>query len=182
MPRYVAFLRGVNVGGARSVKMEVLRGLFERLGFTNVSTFIASGNVIFETPLRDSELLEGQIEVELLGALQYEITPFVRTGSELGRIVAFPAFPESSVGPRDELGIIFLSTPPGARVRQRLETKRSEMEQFRAGGREIYWLRHRTADGMFYSTLLVEKVLDHPFTIRSLRTVQKIADKFFPRS
>ena len=61
MHRYIALLGGINVGGHR-VKMDTLRELFEALGFTNVATFIASGNIIFETSANDMQLLETQIE------------------------------------------------------------------------------------------------------------------------
>lgn len=63
MPRYVAFLRAINLGGARMVKMDFLRQLFESLGFDEVETFIASGNVVFSTKRQSSsQPLERKIE------------------------------------------------------------------------------------------------------------------------
>ena len=64
MPRYVAFLRAVNVGG-RIVKMDALRGHFAAAGFANVETFIASGNVIFDTRAKAGPALEAKIEAAL---------------------------------------------------------------------------------------------------------------------
>jgi uncharacterized protein (DUF1697 family) len=61
MPRYVAFLRAINVGG-HIVKMDYLRSLFEELGFTNVETFIASGNVVFDSSYKNPASLEKKIE------------------------------------------------------------------------------------------------------------------------
>ncbi len=61
MPRHIAFLRGINVGGHR-VKMDELRRLFGELSFSDVSTFIASGNVVFESPDEDRAGLEREIE------------------------------------------------------------------------------------------------------------------------
>ena len=57
MPKFVAFLRAINVGG-HLVKMDELRGLFEALGFSNVETFIASGNVIFDSKATNVKSLE----------------------------------------------------------------------------------------------------------------------------
>ena len=54
MPRYIAFLRAINVGGHNTVKMDFLRQLFESLGFSNVETFIASGNIVFETTSKNA--------------------------------------------------------------------------------------------------------------------------------
>ena len=62
MPRYIAFLRAINVGG-HTVKMDRLREIFESLGFANVETFIASGNVVFETTAGDTAALETQNRV-----------------------------------------------------------------------------------------------------------------------
>ncbi len=107
MPRYVAFLRAVNVGGARTVKMEVLRQTFREAGFSNVASFIASGNIIFETPARNTALVEERIERALLQEIGYELTPFVRTGPELEQIIAFDAFPTSRRDVRDQLAVIF---------------------------------------------------------------------------
>ncbi|HKA17271.1 MAG TPA: DUF1697 domain-containing protein [Blastocatellia bacterium] len=53
MPRYFAFLRAINLGGYHKVKMPYLKKLFESLGFSNVETFIASGNVIYSTPSKE---------------------------------------------------------------------------------------------------------------------------------
>jgi len=69
MTRCIAFLSAINVGG-RTVKMEVLRQQFEALGFTKVGTFIASGNVIFETPAKNMHTLEKKIEQQLRAVLE----------------------------------------------------------------------------------------------------------------
>ncbi len=179
MPRYVAFLRAVNVGGARTVKMGVLRQVFEDLGFSGVSSFIASGNIIFETPARNAAALEERIEGALLQALSYDATPFIRTGPELSRILRFKAFASSKANARDGSNVILLSAPPGAKVKAAFEAFHSEAEEFELRGREIYWLRHQTADAIPYSTLALSKVLAEPFTIRSMNTVRKISEKYF---
>ena len=179
MPRYVAFLRAINAGGARTVKMNVLRRAFEGLGFSGVTSFIASGNIIFETPARSASALEDRIEGGLLHSIGLDATPFIRTEPELSRIAGFQAFPASSIKAGDGLNVIFFSAAPGARVRAIFKAFHSEAEEFRLRGREIYWLRHRTADGIPYSTLALSKVLAEPFTIRSMNTVLKITEKYF---
>ncbi len=180
MPRYVAFLRAVNVGGSRTVKMDVLRHVFIAIGFTGVVSYIASGNIIFEAPVRSVAHLELRIERALLEALDYEVTPFVRTGRELSRIAAFQPFPASRIGEGDQLGVIFLSAPPDPRVIAALEGVASGMEEFRASDREIYWLRHTASQPATYAAVPLDKVLSGPFTIRSINTVRNIAEKFFP--
>ncbi len=70
MPKYVAFLRAINVGG-HTVKMDYLRGLFEAIGSRNVETFIASGNVIFDSKSKNAPALERRIEKHLEETLGY---------------------------------------------------------------------------------------------------------------
>lgn len=179
MPRYVAFLRAVNAGGPRTIKMEVLRQIFEGFGFSAVSTFIASGNVIFETLARNPAALERRIEAGLIETLGYEATPFIRTGPQVVHIAALRAFPKNHVGRTDELAVILLTAPLNANVKRSLEALPPKSEEFRVNGREIYWLRHRGPGGEAYSTVLIDNIFDQPFTIRSVRTVQKIAEKYF---
>lgn len=70
VPRYVAFLRAINVGG-HTVKMDNLRRLFEAMGFTNVEPFIASGNVIFDSTSKSTAALEKKIEAHMQGESRF---------------------------------------------------------------------------------------------------------------
>src|ERR1041385_3864079 len=92
MPRYIAFLRAINVGGHNTVTMDFLRHFFESLGFAHVETFIASGNIVFETASKNAQALERKIESGLRAALGYEVVAFVRTGAELAAIASYKPF------------------------------------------------------------------------------------------
>ena len=92
MSRYIAFLRAINVGG-HVVKMELLRQLFTSFGFTGVQTFIASGNIIFDSPGQAPAALEAHIASGLQAALGYPVDAFIRTPAELAQVAAYPAFP-----------------------------------------------------------------------------------------
>jgi uncharacterized protein (DUF1697 family) len=96
MPRYVAFLRAVNVGG-RVVKMDELRRLFEGAGFDGVETFIASGNVIFSSPSTTTAAVEETIERALASALGYAVPTFVRTTREVAAAAVHVPFPARDV-------------------------------------------------------------------------------------
>src|SRR5687768_4657369 len=112
MPRYIAFLRAINVGG-HTVKMDRLRQLFEELGFANVETFIASGNVIFETRSTKMPALEKKIERHLHAALGYEVTTFIRTPAELTAVAALQPFaPGDLAAPDHTAYVIFLAAAP----------------------------------------------------------------------
>ena len=110
MPRYFAFLRAVNVGG-HVVKMEQLRQLFASLSFSGVETFIASGNVVFETLSKDTRLLEKQIEARLADTFGYEIVTFIRTGAELAGIAGYQPFSQSDLEAAGDRSYLVLSIP-----------------------------------------------------------------------
>src|SRR5207249_2963529 len=88
MPKYVALLRAINVGG-HTVKMDYLRTLFEAIGLSNVETFIASGNVIFDSGSKDTRALERKIEKHLQETLGYEVKTFVRGVAELAVVANY---------------------------------------------------------------------------------------------
>ena len=108
MPRYIAFLRAINVGG-HIVKMNPLKGLFESLGFSRVETFIASGNVIFETNNKTPAKLEQEIESALLKTLGYEVHTFLRTDSEVADIAQYKPFRDSELKSVGALYVGFLA-------------------------------------------------------------------------
>src|SRR5260370_37621817 len=108
MARFIAFLRAINGGGGRSVKMDTLRRIFAELGFSGVGTFIGSENVMFETTAKNARTLERKIERRLREALGYDVTTFVRTDAELTEIANHKPFPQSKINAAAEFNIVFL--------------------------------------------------------------------------
>jgi uncharacterized protein (DUF1697 family) len=176
--RLIAFLRAINVGG-HNVKMAYLRQLLEALGFSNVETFIASGNVIFETPAEDTQLLEKKIESHLRQSLGYEVATFIRSAAELGAIAAYQPFPTAELEAEGHsLYIAFLPAPPGDEARQKLTAYRTPVDDFYLHGREIYWLARRKIGESTFSGALLEKTVGMPATVRNITTVKRLAAKY----
>ncbi len=90
--KYVTFLRGINVGGNTKVEMIKLKKSFEELGFENVKTLLNSGNVVFETSEKDSNLLVQNIEDKLATTFGFPIKVFVRLIDQLDTIIALDPF------------------------------------------------------------------------------------------
>jgi uncharacterized protein (DUF1697 family) len=139
MSRYIAFLRAINVGG-HTVKMDDLRQLFESLGFSSVETFIASGNVVFETTAKDARTLEKKIEKKLREALEYEVATFIRTEAELAGIANYQPFQRSRLEAAVALNIAFLADPLDEPSERKLMALKTDIDDFHVHGREIYWL------------------------------------------
>src|SRR5437868_4934049 len=87
MVKYVAFLRGINVGGHKLISMKDLSRMFEAIGFEDVRTYIQSGNVIFGDASADAELVTERAERGLREALGYEVKVILRTMNEVEGLV-----------------------------------------------------------------------------------------------
>jgi uncharacterized protein (DUF1697 family) len=177
MPRYIAFLRAINVGG-HTIKMDHLREIFASLGFANVETFIASGNVVFETTAQDTVALEARIGTALQAALGYEVATFLRTDVELARIAAHQAFPQSELDAAQALNIAFLTGPLDVESVRKLMALKSEIDDFATHEREIYWLCRKKQSESTFSNAILEKTLGRQSTLRGANTVQKMAAKY----
>jgi len=177
MPRYIAFLRAINVGG-HTVKMDRLREIFESLGCANVETFIASGNVVFETATQDTAALETRIATALQAALGYAVATFIRTEAELARIAAHQAFPQSDLDAAQALNIAFLEGPLDGESAQKLMALQTAIDDFATHEREIYWLCRKKQSESTFSNAVLEKTLRRQSTLRGANTVQKMAAKY----
>jgi uncharacterized protein (DUF1697 family) len=140
LPRYAAFLRAVNVGG-RTIRMERLREIFTKAGFADVETFIASGNVVFESRSSSIPALEAKIEAALQKALGYEVATFVRRADALEAIARHQPFPVDAAGsPGGTVYVCFLRAAPDASYRRQLLSFRTDVDDFDVKGQEAYWL------------------------------------------
>src|SRR6202171_480933 len=139
MLRLIAFLRAINVGG-HNVTMVELRGLFESLSLEDVETFIASGNVIFASDSRNMKVLQQKIENRLLQSLGYEVKAFLRTVPEVATIARYKPFNESQLSSATALNVAFLADPLSAEAEKSLLALKTEIDDFRVHGREVYWL------------------------------------------
>lgn len=172
--RHIAFLRAINVGG-HTVKMDRLRALFEEIGMVDVSTHIASGNVIFEAS-GEAEALEERIEAHLERSLGFPVATFLRSPEELAAVAERRPFPEAEEG--HGLYVAFLKAPPDPEAAEKLMGLRTEVDDFRVHGREVYWLcRVRSSDSKFSGAAL-ERALRAPATMRNATTVRKLAAKY----
>jgi uncharacterized protein (DUF1697 family) len=181
MPKYVAFLRAINVGG-HTVKMDYLRTLFEGLGFTNVETFIASGNVIFDSPSKSAKGLERKIESYLQETLGYAVATFIRSSAELAAIAQYKPFDDSELNAAgNTLYIGFMANVPSDIAKANLRALATKVDDFHLDGREVYWLCRKSFSQSEISGALLAKTLGMPATLRNVTTVKKLAAKYSPR-
>jgi uncharacterized protein (DUF1697 family) len=174
MNRYVAFLRGMNLGGRR-IKNEELRAEFEQLGLESVATFRASGNVIFAAMGRSAAKLTEEIEAGLGDALGYEVPVFLRSASEVAAIAAHEPFdPKLVAASKGKLQVSMLEAEPSATARKAALALASDEDRLSIEGRELYWL---PSGGISESDLDL-KAIDRALgagTMRTMGTIEQIA-------
>jgi uncharacterized protein (DUF1697 family) len=175
MDRYVAFLRGMNLGNRR-IKNEELRRHFEAMGFEEVATFRASGNVIFSTSKREAEAkLAARVEAELDERLGYDVPVFLRSAAELATIAAHEPFDSKAVTKsKGKLQVSFLKQKPGAGAKKKALALATDENLLAIEGRELYWL---PSGGISESDLDLQG-LDAALgagTMRTMGTVEQIA-------
>lgn len=174
--RYVAFLRGINLG-KRRLEMARLRALFEELEFESVTTFIASGNVIFTTSVRTPRTLETHIAGHLEEALGYPVDTFVRTTAQVVEIANRKVFPESEgTGVTIHVGMLQQALP--ADLAKRLAAIKTAADEFRVFGSEFYWLcRGRSSDSIVWALPEMKNLRLPTMTMRNVTTMRKLAVK-----
>ena len=164
MPRYVAFLRAINVSG-RFIKMEALAGHFRELGCQEVSTFLNSGNVVFRSP-RPSVALAHFLEQQLELRLGFKSEVFLRTEAELRAIVAQVAAHLPGVPAGGELNVLLLGSPLTASQIGILSGLGTEMDRLVPGGQEVYWLCQRLQNQSKLANAVFERKLKMKTTLR----------------
>ncbi len=177
MPKLYAFLRAINVGG-HTVKMDDLRRRFEALGLTRVETFIASGNVIFESRSSSLNELEGKIERHLETALGYEVKTFIRSEAEFAAIARYRPFTEPARRLAGALCVGFLTEPLGTQAKKSLLTLKTDIDDFHVQGREVYWLCKKGQSESRFSNVVFEKTVKARATFRGVNTIARLATKY----
>lgn len=178
MERYVAFLRGMNLGGRR-IKNDELGSEFEALGFVDVACFRASGNVVFGAGKGDEAALTVRIEARLKESLGYEVPVFLRSATELISISEREPFEASLVGAsKGKLQVVFLLDPPAKARRRDALNLATDEDRLAIDGRELYWLPN---GGMSESELDLKGIgaALGLTTIRTKGTIDQIAAKYF---
>jgi len=177
MQRYVAFLRGINLG-KRRLAMDRLAALFVELGFADVATFIASGNVLFSCKVTDTSTLESRIASHLQASLGYQVDTFVRTTEEVAKVSTAKIFPEDG-----QEGIIihvsFLQSALPKATAQKLATVRTATDEFRVVGREYFWLYRglRTSDSKVWTLPEIKALRLPTSTMRNMTSIRKLIAK-----
>lgn len=174
MTRYVALLRGINVGGKNIIKMAELKACFESAGFENVATFIQSGNVIFSSDDAASAKLTRQIEGLLGKAFDYQASVVLRTHKELRNTVARAPAGFGSAPAKYRYDVIFLKEPLTAAVALQSVRAKAGVDEAHAGKGALYFSRLIAKASQSQLSRLVSMPVYQSMTIRNWNTTTKL--------
>jgi uncharacterized protein (DUF1697 family) len=173
--RYVALLRGINVTGNTMIKMAELKKSFESLGFTNVVSYVNSGNLAFDSRKASEKVLTKKLEDVVENDFGKRVQVMVREQAAIPKIIAGNPY-KGEFESHKEMHVLFLKEEIPREKLAELRAIAPENERFTIRGREIYChLPMGVADSLM-GRGLVEKKLKVPVTARNWRTVEKLAE------
>ena len=170
---YVAFLRGINVGGKNKLPMKELSAIFGLAGCTEVRTYIQSGNVVFKASATLAKQLPVVVRAAIKKNVGHDVPIVIRTAEELASVARSNPFLAAGASP-ETLHVAFLDSEPAPRAMAALDPARSPGDEFVARGREIYL---RLPNGVARSKLTnayFDRALATTSTIRNWRTVLEL--------
>ncbi len=173
--KYIAFLRGINVGGKNKIKMETLREVCAALGYSNVKTYINSGNIIFETAKTDDQKLAAKIETAIETEFGLKIKVITRSIDEIKNIVAENPFAGQFENDKD-VHVFFLDEELPDEKHAMLLSNNSENEMYSVRNREIFCLLRVSVLDSLIGKDYIGKKLKVSATARNWRTVNKILE------
>jgi uncharacterized protein (DUF1697 family) len=175
MAKYIALLRGVNIGGNKKINMGDLRKLMTNLGLEDLRSMLNSGNLVFGSNARSAEKLERMLEAEVKRHFLLDTLFFLRTPREWERVVAHNPFPEEAKTDPSHLAVIFFKSEVDPRDVKALQAAHTGPERIRAEGRYAYVTY---PNGFARSPLMlpvIESRLKTKGTGRNWNTVLKLA-------
>lgn len=173
--RYVALLRGINVGGNNMIKMEKLREIVSGLGFENVKTYVNSGNVIFDTKKTDDRKLAAKIHDAIQKELGLDISVMARSIDEICEIIVNNPYKGQFENDR-YLHVFFLDDELLPEKRKLLLEQTSDVEFISVTGRTIYYMLRISIVDSVLGKGFIDRKLKVAATARNWRTVNKIVE------
>ena len=172
--RYVALLRGINLGGNNQMKMEELRATFEAVGFNNVKSYINSGNLAFDTKKATEDKLIDKIETAVESKFGRRVHIMVREQTDVARILKNNPF-DGQYESHKHMHVLFLKQPMPAEKQELLQASALPGELYHVNEREVYNLLPNGVAGSLLTKGFFEKKPAVPYTGRNWRTVEKLA-------
>ena len=176
MSTYICLLRGINVSGQKKIKMAELKASFETIGFTDVITYIQSGNIVFKTDHKNAKKLEKTIHQMLLDNFGFDLTVIVLNPKEMQYVVSNNPFEKDVTKDPKKFYIVFLQEQPKQDNIDHLATYDYTPEQYILERQIIYYYAANGAGNAKMNNNFFENKLKVKASTRNWRTVNKLVD------
>ena len=177
MKKYIALLRGINVSGQKKIKMADLKNLFEQLGFTNVITYIQSGNVIFSSKMSNKEEIVSKIQQAIEKQFSFIVPTIIITDKELENTIdSFPYSDVDILENQTTLLISFLDRDLKKASLEEIEQYKAYSERIEINNSILYLYCPNGYGKSKLTNTFLEKKLDVVATTRNIKTVLKLKE------
>ena len=175
MKKYVAFLRGINVGGNKKVPMADLKKVLEKIGLKNVKTLLASGNVVFETDSNNMDELQVSISSAIEKAFKFPVPVLVRSFTDIQKLVALDPFKNITLTPQTRLYVTFVSGKVHDKASSKYVSPDKSFKILSKTKSEVFSVLDLSITGTPEAMSALEKEFGKEVTTRNWNTILKIA-------
>ena len=177
MAKYISILRGINVGGNRKILMDDLKSLFEKLEFSNVHTYIQSGNVIFDSDQKRSNAdLEQKIQQAIAETFGFDVPVIIRTSEEMTISIANNPFWKAKDAEIDRLHLTFLKELPSKEQFDKLKALSFNPDRFEIIGKDVFLFCSAGYSDSKLTNQFLENKLGTTATTRNWKTIIKLQE------
>jgi uncharacterized protein (DUF1697 family) len=176
MTVYIVLLRGINVGGHNKIAMNDLRKLLANLGFSDIITYIQSGNVVFKSEVKDPSLIGEMIKQGIREKFSLNIEVIAKSREELSKIIGSIPFKEADIINGEQIYLTFLSKKPSDDLIEKLEKVDGEGDKIIVEGKTGYILCKKGYSETIYNNNYIERKLNVIATTRNFQTTKKLED------
>jgi uncharacterized protein (DUF1697 family) len=174
MNTYIAILRGINVGGNKPMKMDALKSILDEIGLKNVTTYIQSGNIVFNTKEKDTKFLEQAIYNTILVEFEFEVPVMVFDIQKMGIVLKNNPFHDESYFDPSFLHVTFLASIPEAILLPKVLEILSNQDAIKIVNDIVYLYCPNGYSNTTWSNTFLEKKLKVKATTRNWKTCMEL--------
>lgn len=177
MTTYIALLRGINVSGQKKLPMAYLRGMLHKMDFKDISTYIQSGNVVFDMDEKDTETLEEEIKRNIQDTFGFDVPVLVKSKTDFEQIIQQNPFTDREVLENNQVYFVLLKNTPEKEKLITLQKEEYQNEKFVITEDCVYLLCQNGYGNAKLSNNLIERKLKVSATTRNYRTMAKLLER-----
>lgn len=170
MKTYISLLRGINIGGHKKIKMDSLRDGFSSLGYTNIKTYIQSGNILFCSKEEDKTKLEREISSMIMDKYGFDVPVLVLNSDDLNEVITNNPFANSINHKKEFIHITFISNEVKEINYKEIESKKESEDEYKIINKAIYLYLQKGYGNTKIHNNFFEKLLKTQATTRNWKT------------